>query len=213
VTFRRLLPLAAVLSLLLASAPALSAATAAGEDLYTIPFHAGAVDPARDLAPADPADRDLVLVQWSAFGDSQVVHRRYARAMERFGFVLVATIRRDGTPRISPVGAYVVRRDLMLVMIGGSHKARDLARDSRLALQTPVTNHDSPESEAKVRGHVREVEEAQREATAAVFEAASGVRPPDAWRFFAVTLLAASCMPVPAATPSGRSWCWWTAGR
>jgi hypothetical protein len=26
-------------------------------------------------------------------------------------------------------------------------------------------------------------------------------------------LFSAPCTPVPAATPSGRSWCWWTAGR
>jgi serine protease AprX len=73
VHIRRLLLVAAILGLLLAGAPALSAVTA-GEDLYTIPFHAGTVDPARDLAPTDPAGRDLVLVQWSAFGDSRVVH-------------------------------------------------------------------------------------------------------------------------------------------
>ena len=49
----------------------------------------------------------------------------------RFGFVLVGTIRRDGTPRISPVEARVVQGHLMLVMIRGTHKARDVMRDSR----------------------------------------------------------------------------------
>ena len=117
---------------------------------------------------------------------------RVRGAIERFGFVLVGTIRRDGTPRISPVEAHVVRHHLMLVMIAGSHKARDLARDSRLTVQTPVTNPDRPESEAKLRGRVTEADQAQREATAALIEAERGWRPRDSWCFFALDLSAAS---------------------
>lgn len=40
---------------------------------YTIPFSAGAVDPAADWAAVDPQGHDLVLVQWSDFGAAGVV--------------------------------------------------------------------------------------------------------------------------------------------
>ncbi len=40
---------------------------------YRIPFSSGTVDPAADWTPALPAGRDLVLVQWSRFGDPDVV--------------------------------------------------------------------------------------------------------------------------------------------
>jgi hypothetical protein len=119
---------------------------------------------------------------------------RVRGAIERFGFVLVGTIRRDGTPRICPVEAHVVRHHLMLVMIAESHKARDLARDSRLTLQTPVTNPDQPEGEAKLCGHVTEVDQTQRAATAALIEEERGWRPRDSWCFYALDLSAASCI-------------------
>lgn len=117
---------------------------------------------------------------------------RVRGAIDQFGLVLVATIRRDGTPRISPVEAHVVRHRLMLVMIAGSLKARDLARDSRLTLQTPVTNPDHPGREAKLRGRVTEVDRTQRAATAALIETARGWRPRDSWCFFALDLSAVS---------------------
>ncbi|MDI3423842.1 pyridoxamine 5'-phosphate oxidase family protein [Streptomyces luteolus] len=130
---------------------------------------------------------------WAGFAQvAPDLARRARAAAERCGFVLVGTIRRDGTPRISPVEIHFVRHQLMLVMIAGSHKARDLDRDPRLVLQTPVTHPASPEPEAKLRGHVIDVDETQREATAASIEAASGWRPRNTWRFFAVTLNAAN---------------------
>ncbi|MFD4247726.1 pyridoxamine 5'-phosphate oxidase family protein [Streptomyces sp. NPDC058525] len=130
---------------------------------------------------------------WSSFAQvAPDLARRARAAAERHGFVLVGTIRQDGTPRISPVEIHFVRQQLMLVMIAGSHKARDLDRDPRLVLQTPVSNPASPEAEAKLRGQVVDVDAAQREATAASVESASGWRPRDTWRFFAVTLHAAS---------------------
>jgi serine protease AprX len=58
-----------------ADGASMGAAASADGDLYVIPFNAGPVDPARDLASADPADRDLVLVQWEQFGDSAMVDR------------------------------------------------------------------------------------------------------------------------------------------
>lgn len=134
-------------------------------------------------------------MRWGDF--EQVAPEIAARAhgsFERFGFVLVGTVRRDGTPRICPVEVHVVRHQLMLVMIAGSHKAHDLARDPRLVLQTPVTNAGNPGCEIKLRGHVTDVDETQREATAASIEATSGWRPHDSWRFFTLTLDSASCI-------------------
>lgn len=60
----------------------------------------------------------------------------------------VATIRRDGSPRIS--GTEVEFRDgeLLLGMMPGSVKARDLLRDGRLALHGPSV--DPPEEDPSV---------------------------------------------------------------
>jgi pyridoxamine 5'-phosphate oxidase-like protein len=107
--------------------------------------------------------------------------------IERFGFVLAGTIRRDGTPRISPVEARVVQGNLMLVMIRGTHKARDVVRDSRLVLNTPVFDPADPGCELKLRGRAVAVEDrGVVEATANATEAASGWRPPAHWHFFSI---------------------------
>jgi Pyridoxamine 5'-phosphate oxidase len=54
--------------------------------------------------------------------------------IERFGFVYLGTVRRDGAPRISPVEAHIVDGHLMLVMVAVSQTLRDLARDPRVNL-------------------------------------------------------------------------------
>jgi hypothetical protein len=106
--------------------------------------------------------------------------------IERPGFMYVGTVRSDGAPRISPVEAHLVEGHLMLVMIARSRKARDLERDPRVTLQSPVTDPADPGTELKLRGRVAEVDEAQRADTTRAIEAASGWRPQPSWRFFSV---------------------------
>lgn len=74
------------------------------------------------------------------------------------GVVLVVTIRRDGTPRLSPVEPWLMAGDLWLAMLWGSQKALDLRRDPRVLVHSIVTTRDGGEGELKVRG-VAELEE------------------------------------------------------
>jgi Pyridoxamine 5'-phosphate oxidase len=68
------------------------------------------------------------------------------------GVVLVATIRSDGTPRISPVEPFVMDGDLWLSMMWQSKKAADLLRDPRVLVHSVVTGRDGGEGEFKIRG-------------------------------------------------------------
>jgi hypothetical protein len=68
------------------------------------------------------------------------------------GVLLVVTIRRDGTPRLSPVEPFVMEGRLMLSMLWGSRKAADLQRDSRILVHSIVTGRDGGEGELKIRG-------------------------------------------------------------
>jgi hypothetical protein len=72
--------------------------------------------------------------------------------LEEPGVVLVGTIRRDGTPRISPVEPLLWNGDLWLSMLFGSQKAADLLRDPRLLVHSVVRGRDGREGEFKVRG-------------------------------------------------------------
>jgi hypothetical protein len=71
------------------------------------------------------------------------------------GVVLVVTIRRDGTPRLSPVEPFVMDGALWLSMMWQSKKATDLLRDPRILLHSVITNRDGDEGEFKIRGTAR----------------------------------------------------------
>jgi hypothetical protein len=65
------------------------------------------------------------------------------------GVVLVATIRSDGTPRISPVEPFVLDGVLWLSMLWGSAKAADLQRDPRILVHSVITSRDGGEGNSR----------------------------------------------------------------
>jgi hypothetical protein len=76
---------------------------------------------------------------------------------------LLATLRRDGSPRISGIEATFADGELWLGMMPGSRKALDLRRDPRLALHS--ASLDPPEDpttwpgDAKLAGRAVEVDD------------------------------------------------------
>jgi hypothetical protein len=84
------------------------------------------------------------------------------RARERLvgpGVLLVATVRRDGTPRLSPVEPLLLDGDLWLSMMWRSRKAADLLVDSRILVHSVVTGPEGDDGEVKVRGRARPVDD------------------------------------------------------
>jgi pyridoxamine 5'-phosphate oxidase-like protein len=79
-----------------------------------------------------------------------------ARKLTGPGVILVGTIRRDGSPRISPVEPLLWDGDLWLCMGLGSHKAADLRRDPRILVHSIVTNRTGQGGEYKLRGTAAE---------------------------------------------------------
>ena len=79
--------------------------------------------------------------------------------LQRPGVVLVGTIRRDGSPRISPVEPVSWAGDLWLSMGLGTMKARALFRDPRVLIHSVVTSRDGGDGEFKVRGRAIPVDE------------------------------------------------------
>jgi hypothetical protein len=92
-------------------------------------------------------------MRWQDLEDRQprLVELARRRLVEP-GVLLVATVRRDGTPRLSPVEPWLMDGDLWLSMLWGSRKAADLARDDRVLVHSIVTGRDGGEGEVKVRG-------------------------------------------------------------
>jgi hypothetical protein len=104
------------------------------------------------------------MASWSAFASAEPALAK--RVEERFGIrkhKTMATLRHDGSPRISGIEVEFADGELYLGMMPGSRKLRDLERDPRVALHSPT--EDPPAGnprgwpgEAKLAGYAREVE-------------------------------------------------------
>src|SRR3954468_11160546 len=83
-----------------------------------------------------------------------------ARVRERFeahGHKTIATVRRDGSPRISGTEAQFEGEDLWIGSMLNALKARDLQRDPRYALHSASEDPDAWSGDAKVAGIAEEV--------------------------------------------------------
>lgn len=76
---------------------------------------------------------------------------------ERTGLGLVATLRRDGAPRISGIEPWFGLGHVWLGMMPKSRKALDLQRDDRFALHAATADKELSEGDAKLAGHAVEV--------------------------------------------------------
>jgi hypothetical protein len=104
------------------------------------------------------------MASWIEFATAEPALARQVE--ERFGIrkhKTLATLRRDGSPRISGIEVEFADDELFLGMMPGSLKLHDLERDPRLALHSPT--EDPPDGhpqgwdgEAKVAGSAVEVE-------------------------------------------------------
>jgi Pyridoxamine 5'-phosphate oxidase len=95
-------------------------------------------------------------MRWSDLEDA---HPRLANvARERLigpGVVLVATIRKDGAPRLSPVEPLLMEGSLWLSMLWRSRKVTDLLRDPRILVHSIITDRNGAAGEVKIRGIAR----------------------------------------------------------
>lgn len=104
------------------------------------------------------------MATWSEFAAAaphiaSIFVRRHAAAGN---LCLLATLRKDGSPRISPMEPRVFDGDLVLVGMPGTTKFRDLARDPRFSLHTATVDTQVREGDAKVWGTVSDQPDAER---------------------------------------------------
>jgi hypothetical protein len=93
-----------------------------------------------------------------------------ARArFERDQLVMLGTIRRDGSPRVSPCECDFAAGRLFVSMMWRSRKALDLLRDPRIVVHSVTTNKDGTDGDVKIYGHA--VDEQDPDARAAFREA------------------------------------------
>ena len=77
--------------------------------------------------------------------------------LDRHGLVTVATLRKNGWPRISPVEPLFFNRQLYLGMLWRSQKALDLLRDPRCCVHNAVSDRMATDGEFKVYGRALDI--------------------------------------------------------
>ena len=95
----------------------------------------------------------MVGVRWEEF---EVACREIATlARERFErdqLVMVGTLRRDGSPRISPNEVDLAAGRLFVSMMWRSRKALDLLRDPRIVVHSVTRNREGTDGDVKLYG-------------------------------------------------------------
>jgi hypothetical protein len=116
---------------------------------------------ARRRNQSHPPDLERTLmVTWSEFADAAPEFA--AAGLERFmrsEIILLGSIRKDGSPRISPVEADVVDGELMAGMMWQSKKALDLLRDSRCTVHSTVHDRMDAMGEFKLRCRASDIQD------------------------------------------------------
>ena len=80
---------------------------------------------------------------------------RIQTKLEATGIGFLATIRSDGSPRVSPIEVSFQDGHLFIGMMPGSYKAVDLLRDERCSLVTPLVDKDDLGGEGKIFARAR----------------------------------------------------------
>ena len=101
------------------------------------------------------------MVTWTEFAHeapaiAELFRRRHTATSN---LCLLATVRSDGYPRISPMEPRIFGGDLVLVGMPGTTKFRDLARDPRFCLHTATVDPYVAEGDAKLWGDVEDVQD------------------------------------------------------
>jgi len=101
------------------------------------------------------------MVTWKEFAEeapqiAEVFIRRHAATGN---LCLLATLRSDGYPRISPVEPRIVDDHLVIVGMPNTTKFRDLGRDPRFSLHTATVDPYVGDGDAKLWGDARNIQD------------------------------------------------------
>ena len=98
------------------------------------------------------------MATWSSFeAEAPELAERVRERLDAHGHKTIATLRRDGSPRISGTEAQIARGELWIGSMWQALKARDLQRDPRYALHSGSDEPDAWQGDAKVAGRAEEI--------------------------------------------------------
>ncbi|MGV9821424.1 pyridoxamine 5'-phosphate oxidase family protein [Nocardia xishanensis] len=112
---------------------------------------------------------------------------------------MLATLRADGSPRISPVEPRIFEGMLVIVGMPGTTKFKDLARDPRFCLHTATVDTMVGDGDAKLFGSVTDLPDRETHARFAqnLFEESGfDIRGQEFDHFYVADITGASCVEI-----------------
>lgn len=101
-------------------------------------------------------------MNWGGFArEAPELAKKGEALVEHGGVVLLGTVRKDGSPRISPVEPLFLEAELYLGMMWRSLKAADLLRDPRCTVHNLIGDRHAKEGEFKLHGRARSITDAE----------------------------------------------------
>lgn len=142
---------------------------------------------------------------WTPFAEQSPELARHGQRLlaEEHGYVYLATVAADGSPRVHPVAPILSARGLFVAVSRRSPKLADLHGEPRTALHSTVVPPD--DEEFSVRGVAREIDD-EDDRRAAVSGARGGATLTDAMALFEVDLLEVGWTRWPNGTPVRERW-------
>ena len=114
----------------------------------------------------------------STFGE-----RRFAN-----GVAYLATVRKDGSPRVHPVSPFIGKDHLFVYMEPTSPKGFDLKRDDRYALHSAVEDSEGGEGECYISGRASFTDDPGMRAIAFEAAKARGFAPKERYILFELSI-------------------------
>jgi hypothetical protein len=141
------------------------------------------------------------MTTWTEFAeDAPRIAGVFARRHAATGHLcMLATLRSDGFPRISPIEPRVFEGQLWIVGMPDTTKFRDLGRDPRFCLHTATVDSQVKDGDAKLWGVVNDVQDRalhQRFAAALFEETGLDLRGREFGHFYAADVTGASAVEV-----------------
>jgi hypothetical protein len=115
------------------------------------------------LAPAPARRHAVAMATWSEFETAAPALAGEVRArLDAHTHKTIATVRRDGSPRISGIETQIIDGDLWTGSMWQARKAHDLQRDPRFALHSGSDEPDAWKGDAKLAGVAEEITDPER---------------------------------------------------
>lgn len=158
------------------------------------------------------------MVTWAGFSEAAPETAAvFLRRLEATGLALMATVRADGSPRISPIEPLAHDGDLWLGSMPGSRKSDDLRRDPRLCLHSATEDKNLKDGDAKLWGRaVLVTDDESRRRYASAFRDETGMDPeelPGGFDLFTVDITAGSAVELGADGQHLRITAWEAGGQ